>query len=176
MNNLGTVFGEEHGKLRASPCFAHYLIKNKGRIDIEDLRCKLMGVRRGDLTSAPMDDAFDENFNYEPAKWKDRRINSIAAGDEAPKEPHIQALLRNGLADEEGMRYYSFCRGQWERGDCTWHCRDCGECNDWREWHCGKCKKCTYGVSIPCQGCGGVSELYNDMAARGEVYEEHEEL
>jgi hypothetical protein len=146
MNNLGTVFGEEHGQLRANPCFAHYLIKNKGRIDIEDLRSKLMGVRRGDMTTAPVD------------------------------EPHIQALLRDGLADEEGMRYYSFCRGQWEQGDCTWHCRDCGECNDWREWHCGKCKKCTYGVSIPCQGCGGVSELRNDMAARGEVYEEHEEL
>ena len=36
---------------------------------------------------------------------------------------------------------------------CTWHCRKCKECTDWREWHCATCDKCQYGVSIPCEKC-----------------------
>lgn len=182
MNNLGAIFGEEHSKLRATPCFAQYLDKNHDRVDVEDLRCKLMGVRRDDITSAPMGDAFDEDCDYKLAEWKQKWVNGIATSDEGAKNAHIKALLRHGLVDERSMWYYSFCRGS--RGNqgmlvqdsCTWHCRDCGECNDWREWHCGKCKECTYGVSIPCQGCGGVTEMHNDMAARGELHEEYDEL
>lgn len=53
--------------------------------------------------------------------------------------------------------YWSFCAGwdggQLVQGSCTWHCRKCGECADWREWHCKTCNKCQYGVTIPCEKC-----------------------
>lgn len=182
MNNLGAVFGEEHAKLRASPCFTQYQVKNKGHIDVKDLRCRLMGVGRGDMTSARIDDAFEEGFDYELTEWKEKWVNGISTGDDEIKKTHLQAWLRHGISDGHSMWYYSFCRwsggvqGRWVQDSCTWHCRSCGECNDWREWHCGKCKKCTYGVSIPCQGCGGVTEMRNEMAALGELHEEYEEL
>ncbi|KAI1172798.1 hypothetical protein F4777DRAFT_488148 [Nemania sp. FL0916] len=96
-----------------------------------------------------------------------------------------QELLRTGLLkDGNDMVFFSFCRGgrggwdwglqmrrhrssqlelagAWESSENTWHCPVCRECMDWREWHCGNCKKCAYGVSIPCDGCGGVSEMYH---------------
>lgn len=49
--------------------------------------------------------------------------------------------------------FWSFCRGCLEQSNCTWHCRKCKECMDWREWHCKKCNKCQYGVSFPCAKC-----------------------
>lgn len=63
--------------------------------------------------------------------------------------------------------FYVFCRhheGSWQSEDHLWHCRVCRECMEWREWHCGKCNKCAYGVSLACQGCGGVSSLYHDLS------------
>ncbi|KAI0861717.1 hypothetical protein F4860DRAFT_524055 [Xylaria cubensis] len=103
-------------------------------------------------------------------------------------------LLRMGLLRSEDCYYFfSFCRGgggswggwgargsrdldveleqldlgggRWEQMDCTWHCPICRECNDWRDWHCATCNKCTYGVSIPCSGCGGVSSMYHGCHA-----------
>lgn len=50
------------------------------------------------------------------------------------------------------------------QNDCAQHCSVCGECMDWREWHCGSCKKCSYGISLPCRGCGGVSNTYHSLA------------
>lgn len=49
--------------------------------------------------------------------------------------------------------FYSFCRGDLEEEKCTWHCRVCKDCMDWRDWHCKGCKKCQYGASIPCEKC-----------------------
>eukprot|EP00802_Teleaulax_amphioxeia_P017438 Tamp_17594.p1 GENE.Tamp_17594~~Tamp_17594.p1 ORF type:complete len:455 (+),score=86.08 Tamp_17594:39-1367(+) len=51
--------------------------------------------------------------------------------------------------------FYSFCRRGLEQGSCTWHCRVCRGCADWREWHCRGCKKCSYGISLPCGRCAG---------------------
>jgi MinD superfamily P-loop ATPase len=45
----------------------------------------------------------------------------------------------------------------------TWHCGVCGTCRDWREWHCASCNRRTYGVTLPCEGCGA-SALYGSMA------------
>ena len=79
----------------------------------------------------------------------------------------MQALFRYGLGVDvtcyRDRYFYSFCRGAWEEKSHTWHCQVCHECNDWREWHCGKCKKCTYGISIPCNECGGVSDSWQEM-------------
>ncbi|KAI1323083.1 hypothetical protein F5Y16DRAFT_353459 [Xylariaceae sp. FL0255] len=52
--------------------------------------------------------------------------------------------------------------GGWEQGNCTRHCPACRERVHWREWHCGVCNKCTYGITIPCHGCGGVSNSYHN--------------
>jgi len=58
--------------------------------------------------------------------------------------------------------FFSFCRDEVEQDNCTWHCVICKSCMDWREWHCGRCNKCTYGVSLPCEGCKGRSELWEE--------------
>ncbi|KAI0102211.1 hypothetical protein GGR51DRAFT_550657 [Nemania sp. FL0031] len=96
-------------------------------------------------------------------------------------------LLGMGLLRARHYQYFfSFCRGgggwggwgysgarrfeqpilngSWVQDNCTWHCPVCRECNDWREWHCRTCNKCTYGVSIPCSGCGGVSNMYHSRS------------
>jgi hypothetical protein len=51
--------------------------------------------------------------------------------------------------------WYSFCWEEVVQDSCTWHCPTCGECRDWREWHCPTCNRCTYGVTLPCEHCGG---------------------
>ncbi|KAI0198320.1 hypothetical protein F4808DRAFT_436606 [Astrocystis sublimbata] len=56
--------------------------------------------------------------------------------------------------------------GAWVDDNSTSHCPVCRECADWREWHCKTCKKCTYGLSLPCQGCGGVSNMYHSDSLR----------
>lgn len=50
--------------------------------------------------------------------------------------------------------WYSFCWDEVVQDGDTWHCDICGTCRDWREWHCKYCNKCTYGVTLPCEGCG----------------------
>ena len=59
--------------------------------------------------------------------------------------------------------YYSFCWNDVVQDDNTWHCEICNKCRDWREWHCVFCNKCTYGVSLPCEGCGRKNKDYLDM-------------
>jgi hypothetical protein len=49
---------------------------------------------------------------------------------------------------------YSFCWNDVVQDNDTWHCNICRTCRDWREWHCLKCNKCTYGITLPCEGCG----------------------
>lgn len=61
------------------------------------------------------------------------------------------ALSVGGL--DNGSHYFSFCRDDLEQSDCTWHCRICKGCMDWRDWHCKGCNTCKYGVSIPCDKC-----------------------
>lgn len=61
------------------------------------------------------------------------------------------------------LYYYSFCRNEISQDGDSWHCTKCRKCRDWREWHCDYCNKCTYGVSLPCEGCGRKSELSKVM-------------
>lgn len=145
-----------------------YIVKDKAAVDTERLRCRLMGVRPGDNTTAPSDDVFDEFFHDELHEWKKQWID---ASLEKQKKELVHRPLRHGLADEQRMFWYSFCRDAWVQDDCTWHCVDCGECNDWCEWHCVKCRKCTYGVSLPCEGCGGVTGTRAYLAEGGELFD-----
>ncbi|KAL7525259.1 hypothetical protein ACHAWF_001277, partial [Thalassiosira exigua] len=65
----------------------------------------------------------------------------------------LQKVDQSGNSVYYTNMFYSFCRGDLEEGHCTWHCRACRECKDWRAWHCKGCKKCQYGDSIPCDKC-----------------------
>jgi hypothetical protein len=49
--------------------------------------------------------------------------------------------------------WYSFCWDEVVQDSCSWHCKVCRTCRDWREWHCESCNRCTYGVSLPCENC-----------------------
>ena len=60
----------------------------------------------------------------------------------------------------EELYFYSFCLKEVAQENCTWHCDVCGTCRDWREWHCKTCNDCSYGVSLPCDGCGAKSPYY----------------
>lgn len=47
------------------------------------------------------------------------------------QEMNRLAFTKHALLDV----FFSFCRsddGVWEADSHTWHCRVCGECNDWR--------------------------------------------
>jgi hypothetical protein len=70
-------------------------------------------------------------------------------------------LIGNEESNEWGC-WYSFCRRGWVNNQNCRHCWVCKGCMDWQEWHCKKCKKCSDGVSLTCEGCGGVSSGYHD--------------
>lgn len=67
----------------------------------------------------------------------------------------LQKLINLYRCNKCDERYwYSFCLEEVVQDSCTWHCTKCGMCRDWREWHCPRCNRCTYGVTLPCDGCG----------------------
>lgn len=72
--------------------------------------------------------------------------------EEETKQLDDRALAKAMLTQKERY-YYSFCFSSLQQTDCTWHCKRCGDCVDWREWHCKGCDKCQYGVTIPCSKC-----------------------
>lgn len=150
--------------LKASPCFATYAAgkkNSKPQLDIESLRCMLMGAEQGDMSARSADRKTDEwELDEYLTKWEET-WETIEDDD---KPEHVKKLILYGAfeareGDSNSYRpwYYSFCNGRWEEGVCTWHCRICKVCNDWKEWHCDECNKCTYGVSLPCARCGGAS-------------------
>ena len=155
-------------ELRANPCFLSWVMNmKKAGIDfdlaqpgtVSELLDRLFELKRpGKLDSiVARCDAF--RFDTELEEWA-RIWNGLASSEKLRAQVKIQALFKHALTespDSHSQFWYSFCRGDWVQDDWTWHCRICDVCNDWREWHCGTCKKCTYGISIPCQGCGGTS-------------------
>ena len=78
LNDLSFLFKSEPDldhPLRATPCFTRYLAEHHGpdltRVDIERLRCKLMGMRHGDFTMPPnASEAFSERYRPDfMSKW-----------------------------------------------------------------------------------------------------------
>ena len=68
----------------------------------------------------------------------------------------LRKVMKLYRCEKCGERYwYSFCLEEIVPDSCNWHCRKCGTCRDWREWHCATCNRCTYGLTLPCYGCGG---------------------
>ena len=72
--------------------------------------------------------------------------------DEDERMLDDEQLLQLCLSNR-GSYFYSFCRHELEQKECTWHCKTCKTCQDWREWHCSGCNRCQYGVTIPCKKC-----------------------
>ncbi|CAG8975793.1 hypothetical protein HYALB_00008234 [Hymenoscyphus albidus] len=133
-----------------------------------------IGFILGPLTDARFEDYADMGFDDEkgfPA-WKKAWKGLQASSNPSPEEQDalLNDLLLAGLGVASRPRettlfkyfdhYCSFCMRSWQDDGNTSHCRTCGECMNWREWHCKVCNICTYGASIPCEGCGGVSDTY----------------
>jgi len=170
---LESFFGKEG--VRASPCFRQWLdksAKSRKPVDLknpavqETFRSMLFGVKNGDLNAKPKDDMFLDDF-YDQDLFQLGQ-NWIKPGvTEEERMLLLKALFISAFGEDPAKGYkawfYSFCRKSWQQDSCTSHCEICGECNDWREWHCKVCNACTYGVSLPCEGCGGVSETYAAM-------------
>jgi hypothetical protein len=177
LNDLSKFFGQEG--IRANPCFVTWLKMQSKRgqppVDftnedfLDGLRCTLLDVEPGaPINKKPTGDEFQEWFDKDMAKWAEEWASPGLK--EEDRDLLLRKLFRVGLGldkSSHGMNFYSFCRGNWQTTDHTSHCVTCGECNDWREWHCKVCNKCTYGVSLPCQGCGGRSNSYADMQRVG---------
>jgi len=133
----------------------------------EDLRCMLMNVDEDSPVNAkPEGDVFKERINEEMGAWAEEWIKTYVTAER--RKELVNVLLVNGLGiDDDNKKimdrhYFSFCRGSgyWVQDNTTSHRGRCGKCKDWREWHCKKCNRCNYGISIPCDGCGGVSDMY----------------
>lgn len=176
-NTLPSFFGKEG--VRASLCFRQWLdeFAADGRpLDLkspavqEHLRSILFGVREGDLDAKRISDIFKyESYEKKVFQLGKDWVKPGVTGDE--RSSLLQALFRAAFGEdpEESFKvfFYSFSRESWQQVDCTSHCEICGECNDRREWHCKVCDVCTYCISIPCQGCGGVSDSYADYKKYG---------
>jgi hypothetical protein len=84
---------------------------------------------------------------------KIRKEGDVAPYMDVPKDSTDAELVKCMLAINFDGWFWSFCFNGLQQATCTWHCRHCRQCVDWREWHCKGCGKCQYGVSIPCQTC-----------------------
>ena len=99
-------------------------------------------------------------------KYKALTARDLAQVHKLPCE-HEMAPLEKLLSEYEcqkcgEMYWYSFC---WEivvQDNCTWHCKVCGQCQDWRVWHCENCNRCTYGITLPCEYCGDEVDQSHD--------------
>ncbi|KAI0419491.1 hypothetical protein F5X98DRAFT_335233 [Xylaria grammica] len=179
----GNVDGEPH---RLGPCFVTQLQKMPDEAFEQLTRENLFLWLKRELI--PELAEYDKDIREWQEKWDElETMSSGRTGNRLQlhdRRAELQrALLRMGLLQTYSYNYFfSFCRGggrwgediadsvqlfpggSWEQETCTWHCPVCRECNDWREWHCATCNKCKYGVSLPCDGCGGVTYVYHDMA------------
>ncbi|CAF1362301.1 unnamed protein product [Rotaria sordida] len=151
-NYLEYFFGE-NTKYSAHPCFAKWLVKKAKNTD--DLKT----INRGALCQLIIKCSnFDEVCEIEEdfEEW----MKQLKIIDNNQKLAHAQTLFRMLLTDDDTTgRYYSFCQDYLVQENLKWHCIKCQDCMDWREWHCGVCDICTYGVSLPCEGCRGKSEI-----------------
>ena len=89
-------------------------------------------------------------------EYKDLSSDELEEKYELPcgcEQVPLKDLLGDYICSKCGEVYwYSFCWDEVVQDSCTWHCEICGTC---RDWHCETCNRCTYGVTLPCEGCGG---------------------
>lgn len=86
----------------------------------------------------------------------DEELNTLYELPCEHQEVPLKDLLRDFTCKKcKTVYWFSFCWSDVAQDSCTWHCSKCHSCRDWREWHCPKCNRCAYGVTLPCDGCGG---------------------
>ncbi|KAI0153248.1 hypothetical protein GGR57DRAFT_149977 [Xylariaceae sp. FL1272] len=145
---------------KPSPCFISFALKHDSAstLTLDYLFEHLLGGL--DVVPEGACEAIDA--------WRVKWETSIS-GDDAEKQTEEleRDLLRIGLGVGHGECFFSFCHpnhgrvGSWQQDALMWHCQDCANCNERREWHCKNCNNCTFGLAVPCGGCGGVSSSYH---------------
>lgn len=125
-----------------SPCFEYFVRENvKERSGIQ---------QNGEIESHSIEKIANEiRTSHQVGYLDDEDKSNIQNMDNSSLV--TQALSVGGFQNMD--LYYSFCRQDLEQDTCTWHCRICKECKDWRDWHCKGCNRCQYGASIPCHKC-----------------------
>ena len=117
MNDLPALFGiepERKKPLSATVCFKQYLAKGGGhdlkKIDVDALRCKLMGLKNGDHDGPLRGEPFDtEACDPVLLAWKDTWLAGFR--NEVERMSLVRALFRYALGSESECRYaYSFCQ------------------------------------------------------------------
>jgi len=125
--------GEGQNDWSPNPCFEMF-VRDKIRSGEEDFLPSAKDfadrIRASDLYP----------HEFELHDLDDRKLAAFCVGDSS---------ICNGCWDA----YWSWCDNMLMQNSCTWHCRKCRSCQDWREWHCKTCNQCVYGVSFPCQTC-----------------------
>lgn len=148
------------------PCFITWVLQPRQRAKPDAItRWQLFAIAMAGIAElVSLHDYDDEHYiRVWNARWEALSPHEQAASD---KGVALQQRLNRLAFTSEGSSgvnnyFLSFCRGNvYVQSDDTEHCRVCGECQDWREWHCARCNQCTYGLSIPCSTCGGVSNAF----------------
>ena len=171
LNNLAWLFGDGHGSLRPTPCFAHWLSKRKGRITdikLEVLARKVLGVTKGGLDDLPKMSNSGPNERSSKSRTGDqyparddgeddedmgdifgdayrKKWKKTWAGRETfsieRRKEHIEALLRHSLSTGS------------EESSTTWYYSICREkwVQEDRTWHCRTCDSCINGEDCHCE-------------------------
>lgn len=99
MNDLPALFGiepERKKPLSATACFKQYLAKGGGHdlkiIDVDALRCKLMGLKNGEQDAAPRGVPFDtEACDPVLLAWKHTWLAGFR--NEVERMSHVRVLF-----------------------------------------------------------------------------------
>ena len=152
----------------ASPCFTKYLNRKDHKVDVDDLKTKLLKNC----------DAFELDPNL--AAWR-AKYNAMERRQEGQEKLFavLQALFTHALSvknEDRDMRgdnmldtyVWSFCRNGWVDRSKVRHCTLCNECYE-EAWHCETCDTCKAGRKLACDRCGGWSKLGAEEGINGEL-------
>jgi len=142
--------------LTPTPCFEYFVrenVKKVGKV-LEDgqIEGNTVSELAERIRSSHQIKYLDDSIQEKIEKEDDMELvtHALSTGD-------IRSRSDGPNDDRESGYYtdlfYSFCREAVEQSTCTWHCRVCKGCKDWRDWHCKGCNTCKYGSSIPCDKC-----------------------
>lgn len=169
---LEALFGHQTDGLRMTACFLHYYLKHGQTAVLRGSPQTLfeaLGPMLVDGDGAGQNIFEIADMDKDASDWVDNWRAVGVGGSAEQKVPLLQQLFRHGLSnrvDGHEEWYFSFCMNGWQQSDSIWHCATCDECMDLKDWHCRRCNKCTYGRSLPCEGCRGVSDDYDDRDER----------
>ena len=128
-------------------------LKN-GEACVENCGCVSCGNPLNGVDTENLTDCTIQNIE----QCKALTASDLAQVYQLPCE-HEMVTLKKLLGSYECQKcgetyWYSFCWKSVVQNSHTWHCKVCGQCQDWRVWHCENCNRCTYGTSLPCEYCG----------------------